>query len=200
MDYPTMAKPAGHVLRPGRAAGQPALPLVASRTARWQSRSYARGGGGRSAALARGLQALGVAPGDRVALVAENRPEWTIADLAIMAAAPSRVPAFTTNTAADHRHVLSHSGAKGVIVSTKAMAERVLPAALEAPDLAFVVTIDELPIAQRIAKRLITWRDLLEARRRPAGRASTRPSARLHAQRYLPASSTPRAPAARPRA
>src|SRR5262249_8442172 len=96
-------------------------------------------------------------------LVAENRPEWTIADMAIMSAGGVTVPAFTTNTIADHRHVLSHSGAKGVIISSRAIADRVLPAALEAPELSFVVTMAELPSAPGIAKRLVNWRDLLEA-------------------------------------
>jgi len=113
--------------------------------------------------VARGLLALGVVPGDRVALVAENRPEWPIADLAIMSIGAITVPTFTTNTAADHRHVLSHSGAHGVIVSTRAIAERVLPAALEAHDLNFVVTMEDLPIAQRIAKKLVTWHELRAA-------------------------------------
>src|SRR6266436_430535 len=62
-----------------------------------------------------------------------------------------------------HRHVLSHSGARGVIVSSKAIAERVLPAALEAHDLTFVVTLEDLPIAQQIVKKLVNWRDLLAA-------------------------------------
>jgi long-chain acyl-CoA synthetase len=113
--------------------------------------------------VGRGLLALGVEPGDRIALVAENRPEWPVADLAIMSIGAITVPTFTTNTAADHRHVLSHSGARGVIVSTRAIAERVLPAALEAHDLSFVVTIEDLPIAQRIAKKLVGWHDLLAA-------------------------------------
>ncbi|HEX3066663.1 MAG TPA: long-chain fatty acid--CoA ligase [Candidatus Polarisedimenticolia bacterium] len=136
--------------------------LWCKRAGTWESLSYADTAG-QVRRVARSLQALGVAPGDRVALVAENRPEWTIADMAIMAIGAITVPAFATNTTADHRHVLSHSGAKGVIISTKAIAERVLPAALEAHDLAFVITMEELPIAQRIAKRLVNWRDLLEA-------------------------------------
>ena len=53
-----------------------------------------------------GLLALGLVPGDRVVLVAENRPEWPIADLAIMAAGGITVPAYTTNTVEDHRHIL----------------------------------------------------------------------------------------------
>ena len=56
--------------------------------------------------LSRGLRRLGVAPGDRVALVSENRPEWALAELAIMAARAITVPAYTTNTVADHTHVL----------------------------------------------------------------------------------------------
>ncbi len=140
----------------GRLAGRPFL--WSKRDGRWQSLSY-----GAAAeevrALARGLAALGIGPGDRVALVSENRPEWAIADFAIMSAGAIAVPAFTTNTTADHRHVLTHSGAKAVILSNKAMAERVLPAALEAPELSFIVTMDELPLAQGIGKRVLGWRE-----------------------------------------
>src|ERR1051325_374362 len=105
--------------------------LWCKRDGRWESQSYADTAG-QVRRVARSLQALGVAPGDRVALVGANRPEWTIPDSAIRATGAIPVPAFATNTTADHRHVLSHSGAKGVIISTKAIAERVLPAALEA--------------------------------------------------------------------
>ena len=62
-------------------------------------------------ALAAGLRAAGIASGERVALVAENRPEWLIADIAIMAAGAITVPAYTTNTSDDHRHILGNSGA-----------------------------------------------------------------------------------------
>ena len=49
-------------------------------------------GGGQVAALAASLKAIGLQPGDRVALVSENRPEWLISDLAIMAAGCVTVP------------------------------------------------------------------------------------------------------------
>jgi long-chain acyl-CoA synthetase len=68
--------------------------------------------------LARGLLSLGIEPGDRVALVAESRPEWVVADLAIMSIGAVTVPAYTTNTIEDHRHVLGNSGARAAIVST----------------------------------------------------------------------------------
>jgi long-chain acyl-CoA synthetase len=135
--------------------------LWSRREGRWQSMSYAAAAA-EVRRLARGLRALGVQPGDRIGLVSENRPEWPIADLAVMAVGAVTVPAFTTNTPADHRHVLTHSGARGVILSTKAMAERVLPAALESPDLSFIVSIDDLPMAQRIGKKVVSWREALE--------------------------------------
>ena len=74
--------------------------------------------------LARGLVALGVEPGDRVALVSESRPEWVVADLAIMSIGAVTVPAYTTNTVEDHRHILGNSGARAAIVSTPALAAR----------------------------------------------------------------------------
>ncbi|MCX7354278.1 MAG: long-chain fatty acid--CoA ligase [Alphaproteobacteria bacterium] len=93
-------------------------------------------------ALSRGLRALGVGRGDRVCLVSENRPEWILADIAIMAAGAITVPAYTTNTPADHRHILTNSGAKAAIVSKPALAERLLTAAIEAPALTHVVCLE----------------------------------------------------------
>ncbi|MBT5667232.1 MAG: AMP-binding protein, partial [Rhodospirillaceae bacterium] len=85
-------------------------------------------------ALSRGLRALGVEPGDRVVIASENRPEWPIADIAIMTAGAISVPAYTTNTTEDHYHVLSNSGAKVAIVSSAAIAARLLPAAQRSPE------------------------------------------------------------------
>ena len=67
--------------------------------------------------LALGLRSLGIGQGERVGLVGENRPEWVIADLAIMSAGAITVPAYVTHTVDDHRHVLANSGARAVIVS-----------------------------------------------------------------------------------
>ena len=84
-------------------------------------------------AAAQGFIDLGLKAGDRVVLVAENRPEWLIADLAIMSVGAITVPAYTTNTEEDHLHILEHSEAVGAIVSTKALARRLLPAADSPP-------------------------------------------------------------------
>ncbi len=95
-----------------------------------------------ASALSRGLRAAGVGAGDRVALVSENRPNWVVADFAIMAAGAVPVPAYVTNTTDNHHHILTDSGAAAAIVSTPALAERLLPAAARAPDLRFVVAME----------------------------------------------------------
>ena len=82
-------------------------------------------------ALATGLISIGVKPGDRVVLISENRPEWPIADLAIMSAGAFTVPAYTTNTIDDNIHILNDSGAEVVIVSSQKLAQNVIPAANE---------------------------------------------------------------------
>jgi long-chain acyl-CoA synthetase len=92
--------------------------------------------------LARGLMALGIAPGDRVVLAAESRPEWVIADLAIMSAGAITVPAFTSNTVDDHRHILGDSGARAVITSTPPVSERVAAAAAASPNVKAVIAME----------------------------------------------------------
>jgi long-chain acyl-CoA synthetase len=112
-------------------------------------------------ALSRGLRDLGVARGDRVALIAENRPEWVIADFAIMAAGAVTVPSYTTNTIEDHRHVLSNSGARAVIVSTPALTQRVMPAADQITDIEAIITIEPLIAGQLSHAEIHRWDDIL---------------------------------------
>ncbi len=78
-----------------------------------------------AASLARHLRRAGVAAGDRVLIVSENRPEVPVAEVALMAIRAVPVPAYTTNTVADHAHVLRDSGARVAIASTAALAARV---------------------------------------------------------------------------
>lgn len=112
--------------------------------------------------LSRGLRALGVRPGDRVILVAENRPEWFIADLAIMSAGAITVPAYTTNNEHDHGHLMNHSAAVGVIVSNRALAQRLMPAARYAADCRFVVHIEPIGIGQAERLSLISWDEAMQ--------------------------------------
>ena len=110
--------------------------LWAKRGGRYQSLSWAEAAR-EVRRLARGLAALGIGRGERVALVAENRPEWVIADFAIMSAGAITVPAYVTNTVEDHRHVFATSGASAVIVSKPPLSARVLAAANQVDDRAY---------------------------------------------------------------
>ena len=111
--------------------------------------------------LARGLRTLGVGPGDRVGLVAENRPEWIIADYAIMATGAITVPAYTTNTVADHRHIFGNAGVKGVIASTQTLADLALRAARDTPGCGFLIAIEPPDVAQYVGLSVISWNDAL---------------------------------------
>ena len=79
----------------------------------------------RAASVARRLRAGGVSAGDRVLLCSESRPEVPILEVALMAIRAVPVPAYTTNTAADHAHLLLDSGARVAVASTAALAARV---------------------------------------------------------------------------
>jgi long-chain acyl-CoA synthetase len=70
-------------------------------------------------ALALGLASLGVRAGDRVALLSENRPEWSIADLAIVSLGAVNVPIYTTQAVEQVRYILSDSQARLMFVSGK---------------------------------------------------------------------------------
>jgi long-chain acyl-CoA synthetase len=100
------------------------------------------------AALAASLRRIGLEPGDRVALVSENRPEWLISDLAIMAAGCITVPTYTTNTTRDHAHVLGNSGARAVIVSNQKLARNLVPAVLTSSECHHIIGIEEIRAGQ----------------------------------------------------
>src|SRR5438067_627286 len=117
--------------------------LWAKRSGAWQSTSWAEAAR-QVAALAASLKRIGLEPGDRVALVSENRPEWLIADLGIMAAGCITVPTYTTNTTRDHSHILDNSGAKAVIVSTQKLANNLAPAVLTSSECKHFIAIDEM--------------------------------------------------------
>ncbi|HEX7858148.1 MAG TPA: AMP-dependent synthetase/ligase [Sphingobium sp.] len=107
-------------------------------------------------ALAAGLKAHGVRPGDRVMLVSENRPEFCIADLAIMAAGAITVPTYTTNTTRDHAHIISDSGASAVIYSTAKIAKALMPAVLRSP-IRLAITMEPQRAMQSGDLTLLDW-------------------------------------------
>ena len=133
--------------------------LSAKHDGTWQAISW-RQAAERVCLLAEGLLALGLQSGDRVMLVSENRPEWCIADLAIMAAGLVTVPTYTTNTERDHLHILENSGAKAVIVSTAKLAKTLLPAVFRT-ECEHVIGIEPLRTAQAGRVAFHDWAALL---------------------------------------
>ena len=77
--------------------------------------------------VALGLSGLGVRPGDRIALLSENRPEWSIADLAILSLGAINVPIYTTQALDQVEYILSDSGAKAMFISTRRIYKHVQP-------------------------------------------------------------------------
>ncbi len=109
----------------------------------WQTMTWGEAAD-RVCLLAESLRGLGLVDGDRVCLVSENRPEWCIADLAIMAAGGITVPAYVTNTERDHVHILDNSGSRAVIVSNEKLLKP-LHGALQASGIAeHVIGIEDL--------------------------------------------------------
>ena len=66
-----------------------------------------------------GLASLGVRPGDRIVLLSENRPEWSVADLAILSLGAINVPIYTTQALDQVDFILSDSCAKAIFISNR---------------------------------------------------------------------------------
>ena len=77
--------------------------------------------------VALGLATLGVRPGDRIALLSENRPEWSIADLAILSLGAINVPIYTTQALEQVDYILSDSGARAIFISNRRLYKHVKP-------------------------------------------------------------------------
>jgi len=152
------------------------LDLATSRAGRpmlrfWKEDAWHRLDWSRFAALvasaADGLRAQGLQQGDRVLVVSENRPEFLLAETAILSLGAVVVPTYTTNLVADHAHILRDSGARFAIVSTPELASRVGEAADSAGGLRLLVVMDA-PAAARAAPLLpdvpacvcISWAEL----------------------------------------
>jgi long-chain acyl-CoA synthetase len=128
----------------------------------WRSISW-REAAQQVAGVATALRAIGIQPGDRVVLVSENRPEWCLADLGIMAAGAITVPTYTTNTERDHVHILANSGARAAIVSTAKLARTLLPAVYRSNGCTTVIGLEPLRVGQSSSAQLHDWSKLLAA-------------------------------------
>ena len=141
--------------------------LWAKRDGNWTSISWSEAAR-RVCLIAEALRGLGLAEGDRVMLVSENRPEWCLSDLGIMAAGCVTVPAYTTNTERDHLHILENSGARAVIVSDEKLAKPLLPAMLRSDVAEHIIGFEPLRHMQEGTIAFHDWHALLEGDAAPA--------------------------------
>lgn len=110
--------------------------------------------------FALGLRALGAEPGDRVALLSENRPEWAIADLALQSAGMVNVPLFATLPPPQIEYILRDSGAQYLLVSTEKQLQKAYALRDRLPELRRVIVFDEFPA--RIADEwVLEFREVL---------------------------------------
>jgi long-chain acyl-CoA synthetase len=93
-------------------------------------------------AVAKGLIASGIEPGDRVALLSKTRWEWTVLDYAIWFAGAVTVPIYETSSVEQVGWILADSGARAVVVEGPALQAKVAEVRGDAPDLEHVWTID----------------------------------------------------------
>jgi long-chain acyl-CoA synthetase len=96
-------------------------------------------------ALSLGLNSLGVQPGDRVALLLENRPEWAMADFATLCAGAWTVPIYPTLPGNQIAPLLNDSGAKVIFCSTLEQLGKVLTIKAQCGKLEHVVLVDGNP-------------------------------------------------------
>jgi long-chain acyl-CoA synthetase len=100
--------------------------------------------------IARGLIALGVEPGERVAILCSTRAEWTLADCGILCAGAVVVPIYHTNSPAECAYVLEHSRARVVLCEDAQQARKVEQVRERLGQLRHVVAIGDEPSASAI--------------------------------------------------
>ncbi len=76
--------------------------------------------------LRAGLIRMGIKPGDRVAILADNSPQWVIVDQAVLGLGAVTTPLYTTSGAEEHRHVLNDSGARIIAANGDDMVKKVI--------------------------------------------------------------------------
>jgi long-chain acyl-CoA synthetase len=99
--------------------------------------------------VARALESWGIAQGDRVAILSENRPEWTISDFATLALGAVTVPVYATQTAEQTSYILNDSGVRVIAVSTKLQLEKVLTIQRHTP-LERILIMDAVETSQAV--------------------------------------------------
>ena len=111
-------------------------------------------------AAAAGLITLGVQPGDRVAILSENRFEWLVADHAILSCSAADVTLHAPLAAAQVEYQVGHSESRGIIISGQVQADKVFAVLASLPDLEFLVSFEPITAPADCRLKLLTWEGL----------------------------------------
>ena len=138
--------------------------LVAMRVKRlgiWQDiswRSYAD----HVSLVGHALLALGIEPGDRVAVHSENRPEWLFADLGTIAVRGITVGLYPTNPPAEVAYLLRDSGSRILIAEDQEQVDKAIAVEADCPDLEHIVYLEPRGVATMDHPKLMSWTDFIE--------------------------------------
>jgi long-chain acyl-CoA synthetase len=110
---------------------------------------------------AHGLAALGVEPGDRVAIHSENRPEWLYADVAAVAVRAVTVGLYPTNPPAEVAYLLADSGATVLIAEDQEQVDKALEVKDQLPELRRIVYLEPRGVRRYPDPALLSWEELL---------------------------------------
>ena len=135
--------------------------LAAKRDGEWQTMTYAEVAD-HVRRLAAALINQGIKPGDKIFISSENRPEWAIADLAIMAIGAVVVPSFVTNTIDDFAYIMAHSDAVLAITSGGELARKVAAATQRVDGVDRLIIMDETDDLNAAGLQVWRWSDLTE--------------------------------------
>jgi long-chain acyl-CoA synthetase len=108
------------------------------------------------------LESWGIRKGDRVAILSENRPEWTITDFAALSLGAVTVPIYSTQTADQTAFVLRDAGVRVIAVSTKSQLEKVLSVQRNTP-LERIVVMDAVENPQAVHMQALMRQGPIEA-------------------------------------
>ena len=98
----------------------------------------------KSKAVSRGLIRLGIAPGDKVAMISNNRSEWNICDIAIQQIGAISVPMYPTISASDYEFIFNNAGVKLCIVSDQELYDKVASVKSKVPTLEEIYSFEKL--------------------------------------------------------
>jgi len=106
-------------------------------------------------AVAYGLMALGLKPGDRIVTISNNRPEWNFMDMGMSMAGIVQVPVYPTISAEEYAYILDHAAPKLVVLSDKQLFDKISPIAEKVKSISAVYTFNEMEGARH-------WKEIVE--------------------------------------